>query len=46
MVSYVEQMPLVVVQIKRPQGKAYFAKAITDMYEEVTSSESSAKRVF
>ncbi|KAI7753705.1 hypothetical protein M8C21_009346 [Ambrosia artemisiifolia] len=32
-------------KIKRPQAKAYFAKAIADMYEEVAASESSGKRV-
>ncbi|KAI3803993.1 hypothetical protein L1987_32160 [Smallanthus sonchifolius] len=32
-------------KVKRPQAKAYFAKAIADMYEEVAASESSGRRV-
>ncbi|XP_071716268.1 long chain acyl-CoA synthetase 6, peroxisomal-like [Rutidosis leptorrhynchoides] len=32
-------------KIKRPQAKAYFAKAIADMYKEVSASESSGLRV-
>ncbi|KAK3021591.1 hypothetical protein RJ639_046298 [Escallonia herrerae] len=31
------------VQIKRPQAKAYFAKAIADMYAELSASDSSPK---
>lgn len=34
----------IVVQIKRPQAKAYFAKAITDMYKEISASETSGGR--
>ena len=37
--------PIVLVQVKRPQAKAYFAKAIADMYEEIAASESSGQRV-
>lgn len=32
-------------KIKRPQAKAYFAKAIADMYEEISASESSGRKV-
>ncbi|PWA65218.1 long-chain acyl-CoA synthetase 6 [Artemisia annua] len=32
-------------KVKRPQAKAYFAKAIADMYEEIAASESSGQRV-
>ncbi|KAK9059984.1 hypothetical protein SSX86_020688 [Deinandra increscens subsp. villosa] len=34
-----------ITKVKRPQAKAYFAKAIADMYEEVAASESSGRRV-
>nr|XP_043623377.1 long chain acyl-CoA synthetase 6, peroxisomal-like [Erigeron canadensis] len=32
-------------KVKRPQAKAYFAKAIADMYEEVAASESSGRKI-
>ncbi|KVH93576.1 AMP-binding, conserved site-containing protein [Cynara cardunculus var. scolymus] len=32
-------------KVKRPQAKAYFAKAIADMYEEVSSSKLSGERI-
>lgn len=32
-------------KIKRPQAKAYFVKAIADMYEEISASESSGRKV-
>ncbi|KAL8188628.1 hypothetical protein R6Q57_029648 [Mikania cordata] len=32
-------------KIKRPQAKAYFAKAIANMYEEIAASDSSGRRV-
>nr|GFA77021.1 long chain acyl-CoA synthetase 6, peroxisomal-like [Tanacetum cinerariifolium] len=31
--------------VKRPQAKAYFAKAIADMYKEIVASEASEQRV-
>ncbi|XP_023742666.1 long chain acyl-CoA synthetase 7, peroxisomal [Lactuca sativa] len=33
-------------KVKRPQAKAYFAKAIEKMYEEVFASESSGRKAF
>ncbi|KAI3788752.1 hypothetical protein L2E82_01526 [Cichorium intybus] len=32
-------------KVKRPQAKAYFAKAIENMYEEVSASESSGRKL-
>lgn len=32
-------------QMKRPQAKAYFAKAIDDMYAELSASDASARKL-
>lgn len=34
-----------VLQIKRPQAKAYFAKAIADLYAEIATSDSSSQKL-
>lgn len=35
----------ITAQIKRPQAKEYFAKAISDMYAELSTSDPSSKEV-